>query len=234
LSGNSISEISMTTKAQSKLALLIGMLFISSVCLGKDVYPDDLSNFRSLELGGAVLMIMPDKGSDGQVGWGLLSEGPIEWLDDGYVSAKDIENGSAWIRRGLIRVNVLGSTSTILLKRKHELAWSIIYRNYGNPGFGVASITLEPGTPDKMCFFSNTDGCVFDPVPSLKKQGIEVEKICEPNAYVQGYRLSHPKKNIGYMRVEETSGSGGATTSVTLWMGDNDSACAQSEWFIDR
>ena len=61
---------------------------------------------------------------------------------------------------------------------KQELAWQVTYCNAGNPGFGVNAILLQPGTPDEKCFFSNTNGCNLDPIPSLKASGFSVKRVC--------------------------------------------------------
>lgn len=210
--------------------LLIFLFFAVPLSWGAGIYPSSVEKLPSVELGQAVLLLIPEKGSDDFVGWDLLSEGPIEWLDEGYVpNAKDMQSKRAYLRRGLMRINILGKKSTVLKKRKQELAWQVTYSNWGNPAFGVDLITLEPGTSDQICFFSNTDGCALDPIPSLKASGFSVKRICAPSAYKTGYKLSHAKRKTIYANIIHHSGSGGISVYITLWVKGGESEVCNDE-----
>lgn len=211
-----------------RITLLIIFILVSPFSWAKDVYPPSVKNLPSIELGQVILLLVSAKKSKDFVGWNHLSEGPVIWLDDGYTHPESGPEKDTWVRRGLMRINVLGKTATVLKKRNLELAWQVTYRNWGNPSLGVSSITLEPGTPSEVCFFSNTGGCAFDPIPSLKSSGFKVKEICKTMSgnLVTDYELTHPKRKRTYISVTYNYGSGGENTSITLWThNEKEAAC---------
>jgi hypothetical protein len=128
---------------------------------------------------------------------------------------------------GLLRINVLGKRSHILLKKRHELAWTVTYSSDGNPAFGVESIEIKPGitevsrgTPVAPCFGSLADGCDFDPAESFQKAGISARLVCKEHPIIGlthvGYEVSHPGKRTTLIRVDHNEGSAGRTSTVYL------------------
>ena len=105
-----------------RIILLIFLFFAVPLSWGAGVYPSSVEKLPTVELGQAVLLFIPGKGSGDFVNWDLLSEGPIEWLDEGYVrNDKDLQSKRAYLRRGLMRINILGKKSTVL--KKESLNW---------------------------------------------------------------------------------------------------------------
>lgn len=199
------------------------LLTFSSVSNGKGIYPKEVSKLPSIEIADAVEMFFPPHDNQDNIYWDHLSEGPILWMDEGYI---DNEGEKAWLRRGLLRINIRGKKSYILKKTKQELAWSVTYRNYGNPGFGVHSVSIEPGTLEEVCFFPNTEGCDMDPIPSLTKKGYKLEEVCAPDGLSKVvYLMKHKGKKDRYLSINTNYGSGGATVSITLWFDNKDFAC---------
>jgi len=198
--------------------MLIFLLSIAPPSWCDGIYPSSVKKLPSIELGRSVLLLLPKKTYWDYLPWDWLSEGPVEWLDEGYVSNTGYSVAPCkYHRRGLMRINVLGKKSTILKKRKQELAWQVTYCNAGNPGFGVNAILLQPGTPDEKCFFSNTNGCNLDPIPSLKASGFSVKRVCGGGA-VNGYKLTHPERKTTYVNINYDFGSGGESIYFILWM----------------
>jgi hypothetical protein len=118
-----------------------------------------------------------------------------------------------------MRIRVDGKKTTVLKKTLKELAWSIIYSNNGNPGFGAIFITIVPWSEGVECFGSTYSGCDFDPIKSFQASGISTTKICESHIAgfrVRGFKLTHPKKSSVLARITDNYGSGGATTDLEL------------------
>ena len=141
------------------------------------------------------------------------------WLSNGFA---DNPNDGGLYREGLIRINVLGRQSHVLLKRKHELAWTVTYSTNMNPVYGVTKIEIKPGVTEMSngvfvaaCFGSLVDGCSFDPVPSLQKAGIKIKKLCDRESIV-GYRLSYPGKRDTLIQAVHNSGA--AWTDSTIYL----------------
>ena len=228
---NSMRNLLTVPNSIVRLTLLILFILSSPFSWGRDAYPPSVKKLPSIELGQAILLLTPTKKSKDFVDWNHLSEGPVIWLDDGYTHPESGPEKGTWIRRGLMRINVLGKTATVLKKRNLELAWQVTYHNWGNPSLGVSSMTLEPGTPEETCFFSNTSGCTFDPLPSLKSSGFKVKEMCKAMSgnLVTGYELTHPKRNMTYIRVAYNYGSGGENSSITLWPHNGKEAACETE-----
>jgi antitoxin component YwqK of YwqJK toxin-antitoxin module len=169
-----------------------------------------LNSYRSMELGTAILLFMPDKSME-HVGWDYRLDAPVIWLTDGY--AYENNTGEAF-RKGLMRINVDGVHSTILKKAKEELAWRVRYSTLSNPSLGVDSIELsiDGGFQNNdNCFGVNYDNCVFNPEKSMQLAGIKFKKLCEHDAYT-GYELNHPDKRKTLARTVYNFGSGGEST----------------------
>lgn len=214
-----------------QLIALTMLLMFSSASNGKGIYPKEVSQLPSIEIADAVEMFLPSRNKD-SIDWDHLSEGPILWLDDGYVSSENIETNSAWLRRGLLRINVRGKRSSILKKTKQELSWHVTYRNYYvKPGHGVQSVSIEPGTLKEACFYSNTDGCDMDPIPSLTKKGYKLEEVCAPDGLSKVvYLMTHKGVKDQYLSINTDHGSGGATVSITLWFDSMSLACEENRY----
>ncbi len=176
------------------------------------ISPTSLPNFRSFELGEAVLFLMPLPGYP--IGWNWLSNSSnIVWLDNGYVESQDES-----FRRGAIRVNVLGVRSTILEQKLEELPWMVTLHTKGVAKFGPQEIRLKPGL--ETCFGSLFTGCDFETKPSLQKAGIEVYEVCRKSIdnsnYTQVYKLVAPGKALVFLSESRGAGSGGASAALAL------------------
>lgn len=195
--------------------LTLTILLIFSVPLkAQGIYPKEVVALPSIEIGEAVQMFSRVDDKDEALGWDHLSEGPILWMDEGYISGENID-GAAWLRRGLLRINVRGVKSYILKKTKQELSWHVTYRNYRNPGHGVQSVSLTPGTLNDVCFFSNTYGCDLDPIPSLTEKGYKLKEVCAPDGLSKVvYLMTYKGTKAQYLSINTNYGSGGATVSI--------------------
>lgn len=71
----------------ARVLILILGLCVAPLSWSRDVYPPSVKNLPSIELGQAVLLLMPVKGSK-FVGWDHLSEGSVVWLNEGYITEK--------------------------------------------------------------------------------------------------------------------------------------------------
>lgn len=214
-----------------RISLLILCLCATPLSWGSDVYPPSVKKLPSIELGQAILLFMPDEGSR-YVGWDFRSEAQVAWLSEGYEAKKDDKAQTTSVRHGLLRVNVNGKKSTVLKKRKVELAWRVEYESSNPPKFGIETITLSPGTPTETCFGELYSGCAFDPIPSLKASGIKVKIICRDKHQVSpvniGLELSRRGKKKIFARYKWWRGSGGEQAFITLWVnGDKKSACPE-------
>lgn len=204
-----------------KISFLIVVLTLTSGQCFADVYPAKANQLKQVELGQAVLLFMPPQNSQ-FVDWAFQANGPVVWLTSSYSS-----NGNdATYREGLMRITVDGATSTILKHRVHELAWSVRYQGELNPSFGVQSITMEPGIDDgdANCFGAGTTGCSFNPLSSLIKAGVAVKILCQSNDAqnsITGLDLSASGKAPTTAQVLTSGGSGGESTEITLFVGDN-------------
>ena len=196
--------------------LLFAVLLLPIVVLAQGVYPTTAQSLKPMELGEAILLLMPDKGAN-SVNWDHRAESNILWLTEGWESRRPKENSI--FRDGLMRIHVKGKVSTVLKKQKHELAWTVSYSSEGNPGLGVQEIEITPGMPKEGCFGSLNEGCAFHPQPSLTASGIRFKKLCENNGTqftVIVFELTHPNRSATMLRWAEDRGSAGARSSVTL------------------
>lgn len=199
------------------IAFLI--LIFSSSANAQSVYPEIAKSLPLLEIGNAILFLMPPKNIP-YLNWSYLGDSSsIEWLDDGYV-VESWGAGQASMRRGLMRIRIKDKKSTVLKKTLRELAWTVRYMTFGMPKFGFQTIKLSSGPPNEDCFGHLYDGCDFNPLNSMKKNGIKIRKICTNdhvgNGFINGYELSHPMKKTVLARVEDSFGSGGISTDFVL------------------
>lgn len=212
---------------------MIMRIFLLTLCwcvapsvLASDTHPPEVKKLQSLELGQAILLFMPRVKESQYVGWDFRSESQVAWLSNGYETRED---GSVK-RYGLLRVNVNGKKSTVLKKRKVELAWRVEYGTSNPPKLGIEEITLGPGTPTEACFGELYSGCAFAPIPSLKASEIKVKILCENKHQGSpvniGFELSYPGRKKTFARYKWWVGSGGEQAFITLFVhGDKKSAC---------
>ncbi|MDE2420930.1 MAG: hypothetical protein KGO49_07110 [Gammaproteobacteria bacterium] len=196
------------------------------------IYPDELKGKLSLELGQAVLLLMPPVGQR-NIDWGYLANSEnISWIDNPYIERNGDDGAQQGTSRtGWLRVNVLGVNSTILKKNLFELGWTVEYENDSDGRYDVDTITLEPGTDDgeNNCFGRTTTGCSFDPRPSLLKAGIHFSLVCDKkdgNSEDKILLLSAKGKKNTYADWNQGFGSGGKTALLTLNLkGSNRTMC---------
>lgn len=180
--------------------------------------PTPVAKLRSLELGEAILLLMPEKSSKG-IDWDFRADAPIIWVTDGYKEETRENGDTVSFREGLIRVHVQGKKAHVLKKNKYELAWTVRYETHTNPKFGVESIGLYPGSQNETCFGTLYDGCDFGVSKSFKQAGISAKKICERSEtqqHIIGYQLTFPGKKTTLARLEDNWGSGGTSSTAEL------------------
>lgn len=183
---------------------------------------ETLNNYRSFELGEAILLLMPDKNIETEpMNWDYRSEAPIVWMTDGYKTELNGYGKEVSFREGLMRINVQGIESRILRKKKEELAWTVRYFTSNNPKFGFESIWLYPGDSDGQCFGHLYDNCDFELQQSLKDVNINMKKICEEkytgDFKLVGYELSQPDKRNIFAELLYSGGSGGSSTTLEIF-----------------
>ena len=179
------------------------------------VHPPSARSTPRQELGAAIRMLMPPTGTQ-PLEWDFLSDAPIDWLTDGYAS-----RGTDYhYRKGLLRVDVLGRITTVLRKRKMELAWVVEFSTGSPPKMGVETIKFEPGDGViEACFGSVYDNCWFDPRPSMERAGIGFKQLCSEGNLGNGsklYALSAPGKAPMRLKWTMSEGSGGAGAWIEL------------------
>lgn len=209
-----------------KKSLAIALLGLISIPAGQaaslPIFPPQMSNKQSLELGEVIKTLMVDKGNNiYPISW--QSNNPnILWLDNSYTTDANLKN----TRIGLARVNFKGKISTFLERRKFELTWRIVYLINDNPKWGVKSIHLFPADHQPReeikspCFGTEYKGCDFNPIPSLIKSHIKYNVICKMKSigwWKILYALEHPHKETAFLLYDYTEGSGGGTTDLTLY-----------------
>ena len=212
------------------LQLVVGGCFAMLLCACQDttaqrVYPNALSNSRSIELADAISMFIPDAGHG--IGWAWLSNSSdITWLDNGYVELPD-----ETIRRGVMRINVLGVRSTVLRQATEELGWTVTMSTKSLAKFGPREISLWPGADDPApCFGNLFEGCDFDPLPSLKRKGINATLVCKSGMsagnFTAIYSLTAKGKSQVLFSISRGEGSGGASTNISILLDhDKKRAC---------
>jgi hypothetical protein len=190
------------------------------------VIPSSLQRTKSIELGQLILILMPGKDEhEGAVDWSYRADSPIVWITKGV---EDNSSGDrySFIREGWIRVNVQGATATVLQQKPVELGWSVQYFSDQPSKFGIHEISIRPGMEDgkKNCFGETYTGCDFkEPFSSLVAAGIHVETTCMANLAAERqvfFLLTHPSKRPTVMSWTYSSGSGGASTWLTLYLGE--------------
>jgi hypothetical protein len=193
-------------------------MLICGQAMAQESIDSSIRKAKPFELGQAVLLLMPDRQQE-VIDWDFRSESDIVWIDNGYVMERLANDNEIAIRRGLVRINVKGKTSTVLRQRKQELSWTVQFETTEPPKFGVAEVWLYPGTPKETCFGSLYEGCSFEVIPSLKIAGISWKEICKYNRgqeQLRGYILRHPQRADTQALVMNSGGSGGDSTSVML------------------
>jgi hypothetical protein len=169
---------------------------------------------NSVELGKVILHLMPEK--EQSVDWDFRSESNmINWTDSAMRTFLAQNGNSSTQRSGLIRIDVMGVHSTVLKKRKEELPWEVTFSSDENPKFGPKLISLEP----KDCFGQLHTGCTFAVTESLSSAGISWEKVCEYTdlrSQYQGYLLRYPSRADTHLKVTDSGGSGGTSTTLEI------------------
>lgn len=197
--------------------------FFTTGSRAEPVYPEIAEKAGTLELGEAILLLMPNEGTSA-IEWSHNADGPIVWITDG-IKTKQSRNGQMYAEReGVLRIHVLGKFAHVLRQRINILAWTVIYSTSGNPKFGVEKISLFPGASGDQCFGTLFDGCEFDLLPSLEKAGLFVKKICEnkefPGSGIVAYRITYPHKRGTNIILTHSSGSGGASSWIDMDFGE--------------
>jgi hypothetical protein len=180
----------------------------------------------ALELGQAVLLLMPDAGGSG-VGWDHRAEAEsIQWIDNPVRTWRDGALGPHMQRRdGAMRVHLMGRHSRVLRQRPEELWWLVQMEAIGDAGTGVQSILLAPGGVGlaPACVGPFAEGCGFDALPSLAASGIAAEALCEAadgEHRIRVYRLTHPQRRPTLLQVSDGLETGVGPTSLTLYVED--------------
>lgn len=220
-----------TAQVCKKNVILLSLFFTQMIAHSESVFPKELEETKSIEIGELILILLPDQG-DALVGWDHRTKSPIRWITAGYETHK-IDNGeSLYYRDGIVRTNIGGISSKILRQDKVELGWTVSYINKSNPKFGVENIDLRPGTPKDVCFGTTQYGCYFDaPLKSLAAASVSVKLICTKSLgseIVSAYELSHPNKRSTVLRWTTSGGSGGKSSDLSLLLTDDasPSVCA--------
>jgi hypothetical protein len=172
--------------------------------------PESVAPLPRFELGEALALFMPASG--GGIEWEFNATAPVFWKTDGFETSA---SESGWRRVGLLRVDVLGTVSTVLRQVKHELAWEVVYATEAQSKFGVETITLQP----LDCFGTTNTGCTFDPRPSMKKAGIAVVERCfsgDENNGIAVFDMTYPGRRPMQLRWINSAGSGGAATWLEM------------------
>ena len=188
-----------------------------------DIYPLSAKKLKPIELGQAILMLMPPVNMD-SVNWTYQQNSPdIVWTDKGFKSNQG-SNNIYNSKNGLMRITVNGEKSTIFKNKDLELAWSIVLQKFGDPANGPETIEIEPGIEDgdANCFGSDTNNCAFNPLESLFMANIKIKEICENKTLIQesikGYLLQAKGKRSIRLLWETGYGSGGSSSTITLFI----------------
>jgi hypothetical protein len=187
------------------------------------VYPNIISSLNSIELGQAVLMLMPAVNQN-FYDWDFLSNGNIVWQNTSY---DYYSSGEGAKRIGMLRINVMGTKSTILHATKQELTWTISYSTREAPKFGVSTVEIMPGIPDgnDACFGTGFENCSFNPLPSLAMAGITTDILCKEGE-ITGLLLKANGKKPTLARWLTSTGSGGESSWIELLIkGDESRLC---------
>lgn len=202
-------------------------------------WPDlpEITETKALELGDAILLLMPDRGTSSNVFWDHRADSIIYWLDspthtetEGCAAGRRI-----CLRRiGAMRMHVMGQPTNKLARRNDELWWTVRFEGAEDPKWGVSRIDLWPGNPPDVpaeCRGAYFKGCAFQLRPSLRRAGIEARRVCGSISNIRSdevFRLSHPKKRTVDIRVSTNSSSVGSHSSLTLFVGnDINSSCEE-------
>lgn len=182
----------------------------------------EMQNFPIYEIGELIKNLMLDVNQTYFEWSHLANDEHIQWQTDGYNEQYNSHTHSTMTRReGLVRIHVLGERVAILRDRNYEAPWEINY--YGaQANMGVTSIDITP-TGDFQTF--------PDLTPSMKKQNIDVNKICE-QAYAGErttvYVLQAKQKQKLFLIDQTSTGSAGSSQWITLEMQDK-----STEWCAD-
>lgn len=192
------------------------------------VEPKSAMDISSYELGDFIRMYMPNYSNsmDDQPNlWQFNADNPnMIWLTHGI---ETIENGSdsdTYRREGLVRINIQGRVPYSLKQRKVELAWNITYWSDDLPKFGVKEIIIS-----NKCFGTMHNNCESEPLKSLREAKISYTKICSAQdlgTKIVGYALNTKGKKTTYLVQTDSCGSGGCSTSYSLYYQDNKNLCS--------
>lgn len=185
---------------------------------GLSVMPQMLEGKESYEVAELIEALMQPVGTSNGFPWDTMANSDIFWNPAGV----SFEDGTAF-RNGLVRVNVLGSISTILRSRVEELFWSISLAAVQNPSFGANVIAVEPGGVDELsCFGVMNTLCRFDIEESLRNSGLDYHKgeICDVGLQrtLDLYIVSKQGYRDVYLVQQTDAGSGGAKTTLSMTM----------------
>lgn len=191
-----------------------------------EVHPEMLG-FHAYELGEVIKHLMlEDKGKEDSVVWEwdqLANDKKIRWMTEGL---KENYNSytmtTVTTREGYVRIHLLGERVSQLKERKYEVPWKITYEG-ADAKFGVNTIALQPAS-DLMLSFN-------DPEPSLKKQSLKLEVICEQmfaGEHIKVTQISARKKLPMYLIDRTSGGSGGESRWLELSLQD-----FSTEWCPD-
>lgn len=187
----------------------------------------ELQGFHSYELGDLLKNLMLDDLKEKSLStWNwdqLANDKKIYWVTEGYQEHYDrYNNHSTTKREGVARIHLLGERVSELKERKYEAPWSIRYEG-GEAKFGVNTIYIQPEV-DAMVTFP-------DPEPSLKKQNLKLEVICEQafaGEHTKVTKISSRKKLPMYLIDRTSGGSAGESRWLELSMQD-----LSTEWCPD-
>lgn len=192
-----------------------------------EVHPEMLG-FHAYELGELIKNLMlEDKGDESTPVWDwdlLANDQKIRWMTEGLKENYNTYTMTTMTtREGYARIHLLGERVSQLKDRKYEVPWKISYAG-AEAKFGVNTITLQP-VSDLMLSFN-------DPEPSLKKQSIKLNVICEQSfagEHIKVTQLSLRKKQPVYLIDRSSGGSGGESRWLELSLQD-----LSTEWCADQ
>lgn len=187
---------------------------------GLSVMPRLLEGKESYEVAELIEALMQPKGGSDSFPWDTLANSGIVWSPDG-ISYVD----GAAVRNGLVRVNVLGTVSTILRSRVEEIFWRIGLAGLQSPNVEADVIAIEPGgVGDFSCFGIGSTSCSFDIEESLEAIGLDYDKerLCSVSSQrgLDLYTIRKAGYRNMYVAQETDAGSGGAKTTLSMTMYD--------------
>lgn len=203
-------------------ALLGGVAFLGASSGQLPVAPRVAAPLAPIQLNDLIFAsLVPATATN--VAWDHPADAPILWLTDGIASTE--EGG---YRIGLARVRVGDQVSTVIKRRREELAWTISLRTRHNPKHGPETIGIEPGVENDQCFGTLYDGCDFEPAVFMASPNYAATLVCtEPNGSdtVETYRLAAPGRHVATLRHARSCGSGGCSSAIVVAPLDDPKPC---------